>query len=46
MAIGAVSLFLECAVEVRVDGVPSSIYVDGVVGGQGTSELERTLVGG
>ena len=45
-AVGGVSLFLECAVEVRVGGVPSTIYVDGVAGGQRTNELERTLVGG
>ena len=44
-AIGGVSLFLEeCAVEVRVSGIPSTIYVDGVAGGQRASELERTLV--
>ena len=44
--IGGVSLFLECAVEVRVGGVPSTIYVDGVAGGKGASKLERALVGG
>ena len=46
VAIGGVSLFLECAVEVRVGGVPSTIYVDGVAGGKGTSRLELALVGG
>ena len=45
-AIGGVSLFLECAVEVRVSGVPSTIYVDGVAGGKGASKLELALVGG
>ena len=45
-AIGGVSLFLECAVEVRVSGVPSPIYVDGVAGGEEASKLERALVGG
>ena len=45
-AIGGVSLFLECAVEVRVSGVPSTIYVDGVAGGEGASKLQRALVGG
>ena len=44
--IGGVSLFLECAVEVRVSGVPSTIYVDGVAGGEGASKLELALVGG
>ena len=39
-------MFLECAVKVRVSGVPSTIYVDGVAGGKGASELERALVGG
>ena len=29
-----VSLFLECAVEVRVRGVPSAIYIDGIAEGQ------------
>ena len=45
-AIGGVSLFLECAVEVRVSGVPSTIYVDDVAGEKGVSELEWALVGG
>ena len=45
-AIGGVSLFLECAVEVRVSGVPSTIYVDCVAGGEAASKLERALVGG
>ena len=45
-AIDGVSLFLECAVEVRVRGIPSTIYVDGVAGGKGASKLERALVGG
>ena len=45
-AIGGVSLFLECAVEDRVSGIPSTIYVDGVAGGKGASKLERALVGG
>ena len=45
-AIGGASLILECAVEVRVIGVPSPIYVDGVAGGEGASKLERALVGG
>ena len=46
VAIGGVSLFLECAVEVRVSGVPSTIYVDGVAGGEGASKLELALVRG
>ena len=45
-AIGGVSLFLECAVEVRVSGVPSTIYVDGVAGGKGAGKTERAWVGG
>ena len=45
-AIGGVSLFLECAVEVRICGVPSTIDVDGVAGGKGASKLERALVCG
>ena len=44
--IGGVSMFLECAVEVRVSGVPSTIYVDGVAGGEKASKLERALIGG
>ena len=39
-------MFLECAVKVRVSGVPSAIYVDGVAGGRGAGKLERALVGG
>ena len=45
-AIGGVSLFLECAVEVRVSGVPSTIYVDGVAGGEGASKLELAGIRG
>ena len=39
--VSGVSLFLECAVEVRVGGVPSAIYIDCVAGGQGAGKLER-----
>ena len=45
-AVGGVSLFLECAVEVHVGEVPSTIYVNGVAGGEGASKLERAWVGG
>ena len=39
-------MFLECAVEVRICGVPSTIDVDGVAGVKGASKLDRVLVGG
>ena len=45
-AIDGVSLFLECAVEVRVDGVPSAVYIDSVAGGQGAGKLERSRIRG
>ena len=45
-AIGGVSLFLECAVEVRVSGIPSTIYVDGVAGEEGASKLELAGIRG
>ena len=43
--VGGVSLFLECAVEVRVGGVPSAVYIDCVAGGQGASKIELLLTG-
>ena len=39
-------MFLERAVEVCVGGVPSTINIDGVAGGEGAVELERLLGGG
>ena len=39
-------MFLECAVEVRICGVPSTIDVDGVAGGKGASKLDRVLISG
>ena len=38
-------MFLECAVEVHVGGVPSTVYINGVAGGEGASKLELALVG-
>ena len=32
--VGGISLFLECTEKVRVSGVPSSVNIDGIAGGE------------